>query len=406
MKPGSSESKAEDEKPSRRPTSGIPPRWVLLAGISLSALAAWSSPEAQTFVFLSAALLLLVVILGLGKLGSRTRLLSVRVRPELVLSGVTIFVVLVFFELGLRLFAFQSFPDFNRMTRITLDYVYDPLLGWCPKPSSEKTVAAGDRWITITNNSKGLRDIEPACDALPGARDPRPGIIFLGDSFVWGYDLEARERFTDKLRARHPEWRIYNLGVVGYGTDQEYLLLQRHFQECNPQLVVLIFCPNDHSDNAGNGRSDWAFKPYYTVEGDELRLRGVPVPHSDLLFCKEHPWLSRPYLSRLSLRAWGNLVSPPPRSREDPTTKLLGAIEHYASRGGAGFCVGLIARDEPVERFLQNSKIPFADLSTDLLLKGDWHWSAEGNTSVADKLDAFLGSGKFLEGGVSPGRQK
>ena len=54
-----------------------------------------------------------------------------------------------------------------------------------------------------SRSSLGLRDIEP--DA---AR--KPAIAFIGDLFVWGYDVEQNERFTEVLRAKITEQRIIN----------------------------------------------------------------------------------------------------------------------------------------------------------------------------------------------------
>ena len=45
--------------------------------------------------------------------------------------------------------------------------------------------------------------------------------MFVGDSFVWGYDVEASERFTELLRDEFPGIRIVNAGVNAYGTDQD-----------------------------------------------------------------------------------------------------------------------------------------------------------------------------------------
>lgn len=367
----------------------IPARWVFVSGLGLSGLVLWISPTSGTLLLLGGALLLLGLALSLQRLAARARFLSAQLRPEFVLAAVTTCATLALAEIALRLFLFQSFPDFNRMTRVTLGYEHDSRLGWSPVPNSQRTFGTGSRTITISNNSNGLRDPEPVIDS-------RPGIVFLGDSFVWGYDLDADERFTEKLRARHPEWRIYNFGVVGYGTDQEYLLLQQHFEAYRPRLVFVIFCTeNDHMDNSGNGRSEWTFKPYFSVEAGRLRLHGVPVPRSDWVFCREHPILSKPYLVRLAVRAWGNLRSPVPRVRKDPTNNILEALKRYSADRGAAFCVGLTRKDTEVEQFLKASKIPYLDLSTDLLLKGDWHWSAEGNSFVAHQIEQFLCDQRF-----------
>ena len=66
-----------------------------------------------------------------------------------------------------------------------LTYRYDPELGWFPIANSKKGFT-GSRTIHIEHNSRGFRDVEHVVGA-------KPRIIFLGDSFVWGYDVEQSE---------------------------------------------------------------------------------------------------------------------------------------------------------------------------------------------------------------------
>src|SRR3954465_13566057 len=94
-------------------------------------------------------------------------------------------------------------------------YNYDAELGWFPVPNSEVSFT-GIPTIKGRHNSMGFRDIEPAAT-------PKPTIAFIGDSFVWGYDAEQNERFTELLREKMPVQKIVNAGVTAYGTDQEYL---------------------------------------------------------------------------------------------------------------------------------------------------------------------------------------
>jgi len=98
-------------------------------------------------------------------------------------------------------------------------YAHDAQLGWFPIPNSDQTYT-GSRTVHVHHNSLGFRDIEPE-------QTTNPTIAFVGDSFVWGYDSEEDERFTDLLRKAMPDNRIANLGVNAYGTDQEYLMLKR-----------------------------------------------------------------------------------------------------------------------------------------------------------------------------------
>ena len=150
----------------------------------------------------------------------------------------------------------------------SLAYGYDAELGWAPIPNSVSTVTTA-RTIHATHNSLGFRDIEFSPDG-------RPVMLFIGDSFVWGVDAEANERFTDLLRNKLTQFTIVNAGVSGYGTDQEYLWLKRIWPKVRPAIVVLVFCTdNDRKDNSTNLRYGRYHKPYFEITADgTLALRG------------------------------------------------------------------------------------------------------------------------------------
>ena len=95
-------------------------------------------------------------------------------------------------EVALRVADFRMLREGS--TERSLSYRFDPELGWAPIANSSSVVTTA-RTIHATHNSLGLRDVEFNADG-------RPRVLFLGDSFVWGLDAEANERFTDILRAR------------------------------------------------------------------------------------------------------------------------------------------------------------------------------------------------------------
>jgi hypothetical protein len=89
---------------------------------------------------------------------------------------------------------------------------YDAELGWAPIANTAGKVHA-TRTFEVRINSLGMRDIEPDASG-------RPTLLFLGDSYVWGFDAEANERFSDLLRPQLPAYQVLAAGVTGYGTDQ------------------------------------------------------------------------------------------------------------------------------------------------------------------------------------------
>jgi hypothetical protein len=268
----------------------------------------------------------------------------------------------------------------------SLSYRYDPELGWAPIPSSTSTVTNA-RTIHVQHNSLGLRDIEFSPDG-------RPAIMFLGDSFVWGLDAEADERFTDLLRPRIPGYQIVAAGVSGYGTDQEYLLLQRLWPKVKPAVVVLIFCSqNDRLDNSTNIRYEGYQKPYFVTSADgSLVLSGQPVPKSRQQYFREDWWVRNLWLGRLVADVYVKLRYPL-LNVPDPTERLVSKIRDFVEASGARFLVGLQYRDDRLIRHLEASRIPFVNLEGADFYPGEGsgaHWTPEGHKTVAGRVLGLL----------------
>jgi hypothetical protein len=292
-------------------------------------------------------------------------------------------------ELALRLFFSNRFPNYQ--DEKSLLYEYDRTLGWFPIPGARERFLAS-RVFSVANNSQGFR----AAEYVP---NQKPGIAFLGDSFVWGYDVEAEERFTDRLQVRRPEWNVYNLGVSGYGTDQEYLLLQRYFELYKPRLVFLMYCvETDHDDNSSNIRYGGFYKPYCTIVGNRLQLNGIPVPRSERVFFAAHKSLSHSLLFQLLVRGYFKLASPVKKNNPDPTGALVRDLQNYVHSKGAELVVGLTLSNPRLEEFLRYFRIPYVDLTTSLRYPGFGnHWTPEGHAFVCNKIEKFLVAGNYIQ---------
>jgi len=259
-------------------------------------------------------------------------------------------------------------------------YNYDAELGWFPVPNTDVTFT-GMRTVRVRHNSLGLRDIEH--DTAP-----KPTIAFVGDSFVWGYDAEENERFTEVLRARMPERRIVNAGVTAYGTDQEYLALRRLWDRIKPDVVVLVVCvDNDRKDNTVNTRNDGPYKPYFAMTSDGGGdFKGIPVPWSRHLYFADN-WLARnSRVVRVAVSAYV-LITNPQVTVPDPTERLIGMMREFVQSKGAKFLVGLQYREPQLEDFLGTQKIPFVSFDGAEHEQGDGdHWTPKGHELVAERL--------------------
>ena len=278
-----------------------------------------------------------------------------------------------------------------RVDEMTVLYRYDENLGWFPLENSNKTVKA-NKIFEVEHNSRGFRDSEHII-----GHNPR--IVFLGDSFVWGYDVDQQERFTEKLRDKLSNVSIYNLGVSGYGTDQQYLLLMQQYDFYKPDIVFLVFCTdNDKNENSHNYVHRGYFKPYFVVNGDNLTLKGVPVPKSWRYFIKRHDVLSYSCWFRFITKSYFKYLGPPPLELKDPTYAIISSMNNFIKSRGAKFLVGLQEVDSNLKIYLKDNNIPFVDLSTSYIYPtyGN-HWTPEGHLIVSEKIHDFLTKEKFLK---------
>jgi hypothetical protein len=267
-------------------------------------------------------------------------------------------------------------------------YAHDAELGWFPIPNSVQTYT-GSRTVQVHHNSMGFRDVEPE-------QNDKPTIAFVGDSFVWGYDSEQGERFTDLLRGAVPGHRIVNMGVNAYGTDQEYLMLSRLWERIKPRVVVLMVCvDNDRIENATNLRYDGPYKPYFDLAAGAFA--GQPVPWSRHLYFG-HYWIARhSWVVRVAISAYVYWKHPPLRLA-DPTERLIGMMREMVMSKGSRFLVGLERSDARYESFFRAEQIPHVTLGeAETYPTHGNHWTPKGNAFVAERMKAFL-----AENGIAP----
>jgi len=308
----------------------------------------------------------------------------------------SLIISLGFIEIGLRIFKEDSLKI--RLDERNLTYRYDENLGWFPIENSKKSFK-GSRYISVEHNSRGFRDSEHIINS-------RPSIMFLGDSLLWGYDVEKPERFTEKLLEILPEWSIYNLGVSGYGSDQEYLLLKQQFDFYKPNIVFLVFCTdNDQIGNSINEIYRGYYKPYFIADGDSLTLKGVPVPKSKNYFYVRHDTLSKSYLFRLIVKVYFKVTAPPRVSHDDPTYAIISNMHNYVVSKGSRFVIGLQTRHQELENFLSDKKIPYVDLSNPHKYPSHGqHWTPKGHAVVSSRIYGFLMNGGYLQDMSEPDR--
>jgi hypothetical protein len=172
--------------------------------------------------------------------------------------------------------------------------LFDPELGWCPRPGLEFDLYAHD-WA-------GCR-----IQLTPLGREKAPGvcrIVMVGCSFTQGAEVHGSETWSAILDERHPDLEIANLGVAGYGNDQALLRFRRDGAGLIPDEVWLGYMPaatlritTHYAPVYQHWASVLTFKPLFLLEDERLVL--VPSPARD--FAEYHKLLTDQQLFVASL---------------------------------------------------------------------------------------------------------
>ncbi len=170
-------------------------------------------------------------------------------------------------------------------------YRHDDLLGMRMVENVAARVEHEVGSYLIEANGSGFRCRHDfAVEPTPGTRR----ILLFGDSFTVGTGVRADRRFGDLLEAAFDHVEVYNFGLTGSGTDQQYLAYDSIGRHLHHDLIIVAPWVENIRRNPAHHRvwSDrWAdrsldegnvvlqAKPYFEFDADgELELRNVPVP--------------------------------------------------------------------------------------------------------------------------------
>jgi hypothetical protein len=142
----------------------------------------------------------------------------------------------------------------------------------------------------VRTNALGFRmDEEP--DFSPDIRR----ILTLGDSFLFGWGVEAEHSFfrilADKIKQQTgSKVQLLNGGVGAYGTGHVYKALRKWYPVLRPFAVIYFFNSNDLEDNL-NTNPDYQVTRFQEVNGTiKLEDKQVYSPGKRFLF-RYTPWI-------------------------------------------------------------------------------------------------------------------
>lgn len=179
--------------------------------------------------------------------------------------GASLVVALLLAEIALRVMGFSA-PVWYRP---------DPQLGWTLRPGMSAWFTREGR-ARITINAEGRRDRETTLNKP----DDVYRIVVLGDSYSEAMQVEREQAYWWLLPERlascgfQPGKRIevLNFGVSGYGTAQEYVMLESQAIRYRPDLVLLQFTNGNDVRNNSFALETEKYQPFYVLDRDG-RLR-------------------------------------------------------------------------------------------------------------------------------------
>lgn len=130
-------------------------------------------------------------------------------------------------------------------------YREDPVYGRMVKPkyNQEFTFLSHGFVMDVRTNSLGMRDSELAARSSPDEKT----VLFVGDSFVFGYGINIDGRLDTLLRKRFADAgstiHTINTGVPGWGTIQQSRWVTDHLDQLDPDVIVWVYCGNDQAND-------------------------------------------------------------------------------------------------------------------------------------------------------------
>ena len=186
------------------------------------------------------------------------------------------------------------------------------------------------------------------------------------------------------------------MGISGYGTDQELLLLKKWYPKYKPKHVILLVHSNDDPDNETNLRYTY-YKPYFINTKKKIVSKGIPVPKSYRYYCAENPVLTKSSFIKSLFLLKDRVLNPKKINIPSLKHELIKEMDEFLKKHNSQlylvFTYPIWQRKE--KKFLSSAGIPYRSLPTDLKFKDyGQHWTPEGHSYISSKILEWF----YLEG--------
>ena len=211
----------------------------------------------------------------------------------------------------------------------SLAFVSDDL-GWLPTPglsTSYTKKAYGE--ISYTTDEHGFRRFGDPASA-------KTKVWAVGDSTTQAYHVPQGRAYYDVLADLDPGLEVFGYGVGGYGTVQQAMVLERFWDQIEPDVVLWQMCANDLVNN------DWVLE---SLSNEHNNHMARPYLGEDGRIELRHPDLRLGWLARRSLLVRRLVVL-----RSSLRKRSRGSIEGELHAGHAGLRRAVATTRRAIER--------------------------------------------------------
>lgn len=167
-------------------------------------------------------------------------------------------------------------------------FQYHPVIGFHFIPNLRTRIQHESGGYLLRTNNAGFRSEH---DFVPEKQNNKLRVLLFGDSFTAGDGVSNKHRYGDVLETLIPGIEVYNFGLPGSGTDQQYLTFREFAAEYEHDLIVIAVqvenirrvAAHHRLSILSSGEHVLLAKPYFDLEDDgTLTLQNVPVPQQPL----------------------------------------------------------------------------------------------------------------------------
>jgi hypothetical protein len=281
--------------------------------------------------------------------------------------------------------------------------IYNANRGWALAPNLKNKLHYG---AYINSNSEGIRGTK---NNFSGKK-----VLFFGDSFCFGEGVDDNQTIPEFFEKDFKGVSSINLGVHGYGIDQQYMYLKDTISKYKPGLTCFIITDNDFRRNFMDFRD--SAKPKFKLKNNNLVVSNIPVvTPEDFLKKKKVSFFKLPFEAVKHFFIYYGFVGK--RKRKKICSLLLSKIKKTTDENNSDLIFiyvndarrGLWYRLSYIDRFFINSfkrknikYLPLEKIFGRKELKNMFdtlsgHLTSEANKLVAQKLSGFVKEQNLLK---------